>query len=157
MEIKAGSPVDLRSFISEHFFTGAYLMLQSPCSCSSQFVYVLGNGSMLDEGVTHVLSSRTTMDVSGRVYKDDATFLEDMQAARPEVILVNEDDSYDSLRILNLLLSVSSLIGMRVIFISLYNNLIDVYDRRPDQDAVYDRQRMIIAATSNDLVDLVCR
>jgi hypothetical protein len=32
-----------------------------------------------------------------------------------------------------------------------------VYDRRPDQDAVYDRQRMIIAATSNDLVDLVCR
>jgi hypothetical protein len=119
-------------------------MLQSPCSCSSQFVYVLGNGSMLDEGVTHVLSSKTTMDVSGRVYKDDATFLEDVQLSRPEVIL-------------NLLLSVSSLIGMRVIFISLYNNLIDVYDRRPDQDAVYDRQRMIIAATSNDLVDLVCR
>jgi hypothetical protein len=112
---------------------------------------------MLDEGVTHVLSSRTTMDVSGRVYKDDATFLEDMQLSRPEVILVNEDDSYDSLRILNLLVSGSSMIGMRVIFISLYNNLIDVYDRRPDQDAVYDRQRMIIAATSNDLVDLVCR
>ena len=76
-------------------------MLQSPFL--PQCVYILGNGSMLDEGVTHVLSSRTKLRVWGRQYQDDTTFLKDVSLARPDVILVNEMDSSDSIRILKLL------------------------------------------------------
>ena len=101
-------------------------MLQSPFL--PQCVYILGNGSMLDEGVTHVLSSRTKLRVWGRQYQDDTTFLKDVSLARPDVILVNEMDSSDSIRILKLLSAVPSFIGMRVIFLRLCNNMIDVYE-----------------------------
>ena len=128
-------------------------MLQSPFL--PQCVYILGNGSMLDEGVTHVLSSRTKLRVWGRQYQDDTTFLKDVSLARPDVILVNEMDSSDSIRILKLLSAVPSFIGMRVIFLRLCNNMIDVYDRRDELDTVYDRKTGVIATASHDLVKVI--
>lgn len=128
-------------------------MLQS--TFSPQRVYVLGNGSLLDEGVTQVLSSKTQFMISGRKYKDDKTFLKDMELARPDIILVNETDSYDSLHILKLLSSVPSFIGVRVIFLRLYNNIVEVYDRRFEQDSVYDRQHIAVTSVSNDLVNII--
>ena len=128
-------------------------MLQSPFL--PQCVYILGNGSMLDEGVTHVLSSRTRLRVWGRQYQDDTTFLKDVSLARPDVILVNEMDSSDSIRILKLLSAVPSFIGMRVIFLRLCNNMIDVYDRRDELDTVYDRKTGVIATASHDLVKVI--
>jgi len=110
---------------------------------------------MLDEGVTHVLSSRTKLRVWGRQYQDDTTFLKDVSLARPDVILVNEMDSSDSIRILKLLSVVPSFIGMRVIFLRLCNNMIDVYDRRDEPDTVYDRKNGVIATASHDLVKVI--
>jgi hypothetical protein len=110
---------------------------------------------MLDEGVTHVLSSKTKLRVWGREYQDDVTFLKDVELARPDVILVNEAASGDSMRILKLLSSVPSFIGVRVIFLRLCNNMIDVYDRRDEQDAVYDRKNGVIATASHDLVNAI--
>ena len=128
-------------------------MLQSPFL--PQCVYILGNGSMLDEGVTHVLSSRTKLRVWGRQYQDDTTFLKDVSLARPDVILVNEMDSSDSIRILKLLSAVPSFIGMRVIFLRLCNNMIDVYDRRDEPDTVYDHKTGVIATASHALVKVI--
>lgn len=128
-------------------------MLQSPFL--PQCVYILGNGSMLDEGVTHVLSSKTKLRVWGREYQDDVTFLKDVELARPDVILVNEAASGDSMRILKLLSSVPSFIGVRVIFLRLCNNMMDVYDRRDEQDTVYDRKNGVIATASHDLVNAI--
>ena len=118
-------------------------MLQSPFL--PQCVYILGNGSMLDEGVTHVLSSRTKLRVWGRQYQDDTTFLKDVSLARPD----------DSIRILKLLSAVPSFIGMRVIFLRLCNNMIDVYDRRDEPDTVYDHKNGVIATASHDLVKVI--
>ena len=91
----------------------------------------------------------------GRQYKDDTTFLKDVSLARPDVILVNEMDSSDSIRILKLLSAVPSFIGMRVIFLRLCNNMIDVYDRRDELDTVYDRKTGVIATASHDLVKVI--
>lgn len=111
---------------------------------STRRVMIVGSGSLLDEGVERLLRSRESIQVSGIVYSDDTSFLQDVSDMRPDVILLNEAGPLDSLRILELLKNIPTLASLRVVTVRTEDNTIDLYERR-----------RVVATHSNDLLDLI--
>lgn len=111
---------------------------------STRRVMIVGSGSLLDEGVERLLRSRESIQVSGIVYSDDTSFLQDVSDMRPDVILLNEAGPLDSLRILELLKNIPTLASLRVVKVRTEDNTIDLYERR-----------RVVATHSNDLLDLI--
>ena len=122
-------------------------------------VFVMGCGSLFDEGIMHRLTLNSRLQVTSRKYIDDATFLKDMRLVIPDVVLLSEYNPLDFRHIIDLLPSVSSSVDLRVIVVRLYNNVIDVYDKSANQIAGQTTFRCysIVASTWDDLFNLVSR
>ncbi len=96
---------------------------------STRRVFIVGDASLFEEGITKLLSfGGTELLVSGAKYTDDPAFLEVITQNQPDVILLNESTALDSAHILNLLLSAPSLTALYIIIIRLNSNLVDVYE-----------------------------
>ncbi len=128
-------------------------MLQS--NLVQQRVFVVGDGSLLDDGVTHMLTHRTDLLVSRAIYSDDFAFLNSIKSERPDVILVCESGSLDTARILDLVLAqvMAMAMAVRIVVVRLRDNMIDVY-ARPAFVAgrMLSKPRQIIAKTGDDLL-----
>ena len=123
-----------------------------------QRVFVVGrSGSVFEEGIAHLLLSRTDWQVFRVTYSDDDSFLEEVVQDRPDVILVNETVLPDVARTLELLSAMPSA-DLRVIVMRPNDNAIDVY-ARPSQiaaTAAYEKHKVVITGVE-DLIDLVTR
>ena len=129
----------------------------------SQRVSIVGNSSLFEEGLSHLLTFETNLQVSDSEYFDDISFLKDISHKKPDVILLNESSRLNLARMLDLLFSIPSLSGRRVIIVRLTNNVIDVYDfpyrthlRRfhKQRQFIVTKPEDLIAAVQNNLVDL---
>ncbi len=124
----------------------------------TQRVFVVGRSdSVFEEGIAHLLSSRTDWQVFRVTYTDDDSFLEEVAKDRPDVILVNETVLPDAARTLELLTAMP-LADLRVFVIQPDDNAIDVY-ARPSQiaaTAAYEKHKVVITEVE-DLLDLVAR
>ncbi len=112
---------------------------------STQRILIIG-ASIFEEGIASLLTIGTELQVSCAKYTDELAFLDDIAQNQPDVILLSESTLLDSARILNLLLSIPSLVGLRVIIIRLSDNMIDVYEM-PKQVVArneYERQQFIV-------------
>lgn len=128
-------------------------MLQSNF-VQQQRVFVVGEGSLFDEGVTQLLAQETNLLVSRATYSDDPAFLNQIESDRPDVILVCESGSLDSARILALVSSHPKTRGLPVVVTRLDNNMLNVYARPVVVDGkMYSKPRRIIARTGNDLIN----
>ena len=96
---------------------------------TQQRVFIVGTGSLLDEGITHLLTLVTDLQVSYAKYSDDFAFLENIQRIWPDVILVSQDGSLDSAHILDLLSSHPAALRSRIIIVQLHSTVVDIYDR----------------------------
>lgn len=103
-----------------------------PSNLSAQRVFIVGDNSLFEEGITHLLTFETDLQVSCVKYTDDLAFLADISQNRPDVILLNECVSLSPARILKLIHSIPLQAGLRIIIIRLSNTIIDVYDM-PEQ------------------------
>ena len=123
---------------------------------STQRVLILG-ASIFEEGIAHLLTNRPDLQVSCARYTDDLAFLDDIVQNRPDVILLNESIPLNPARIFNLLFSVPSLAGLRVIIARLGNNMMDVYamPKQAVARTVYERQQF--AVTKRDELVAVVR
>ena len=93
-------------------------------------VLIVGNGSLLDEGVESILKRQGDVRVSGIAYADDTAFLQDVSNMRPDVILLNERSPLTPQRILELLADNPMLATLQVIVVRPDDNTIDVYERQ---------------------------
>lgn len=107
-------------------------------------VLVVESGRLLDEGVKRLLEQELDLQVSGVAYGDDASFLQDVSALRPDVILLNAEGPLDSTRILELLSGLPSLASLRLIVVRPDDNQIDMYEKK-----------RVIAASRDDLLNLI--
>lgn len=107
-------------------------------------VLVVESGLLLDEGVERLLKRERDLQVSGIAYADDASFLQDVSALRPDVILLNAEGPLDSMRILELLSGLPSLVSLRLIVVRPDDNQIDVYEKK-----------RVIVASRDDLLNLI--
>ena len=122
----------------------------------SRRVFIVGDDSMFDEGVAHLLAFGKDMSVSGMKYTDDLAFLDIITQNQPDVVVLNEATSLDPVRILKLLCSSPSFAGLRVIVIRLTSSMIDVYEI-PKQVVAREvsERRQFFITRSDELVSVV--
>lgn len=131
-------------------------MLQS--NVTQQRISVVGEGSLFDEGVAHLLTHKTDLLVSRAIYSDDLAFLEIIKRDRPDVMLVCESGLLDTVRILILVLSPPIVMRLRIVIVQLASNVIDVYARPIVVAGKMSRKtRRIIVKTEDDLLNAVRR
>jgi hypothetical protein len=130
---------------------------------TQQRVFVIGEGSLFDEGVTHMLSQRPNLLVSRLIFRGGLGFLNYIRLAQPDVVLVCESTSLDATEILDLFSSLPLMMELRIVIIRLHNNRIDVYAEptlvagnisRKRQHITAKNEHDLLKALSNDLVSI---
>lgn len=116
----------------------------------SRRVFIVGDNSLFDEGISHLLTFETNLQISDSEYNDDSSFLENIMQNQPDVIVLTESASIDSAHILELLFSTPSLTALYVIIIRLSNNMVDVYEM-PKRFVITKRDEFVAVVRGNFL------
>lgn len=119
-------------------------------------VFIIGDGFLLDQGVTQMLTHETDLLISHALYSDDFAFLNVNKQDQPDVILVNESGLLNVEHILEFISSHPIVKGLLIIVVRLWNSVVDIYER-PIFIAgkVSWISRRISANTINDLINVV--
>lgn len=111
-------------------------------SLSARRVFIVGNDSLFEEGITNLLSFGTDLAVSGTKYTDDPALLAAVIQHRPDVIVVNESMPFDAAHILDLIFSTPTLTALYVVIVRLGSNMVDVHEM-PKRLSVTKRDDLI--------------
>jgi hypothetical protein len=124
---------------------------------SAKRVFIIGTGSMFDDGFTQLMTCGTGLHVSTTKYTNERGLLSAIEQNQPDVILLVEAGLPNPTRVLNMLSVTPSLASLRLIIVWLSNNVIDVYEKPllTGAPAARKRQRIIIK-TRDDLLAAVC-
>ena len=119
-------------------------------SSTQQRVFIVGEGALLDDGITQLLEHKTNSLVSRAVHSDENA----IKSNESDAVLICESDSVDTSHILNLISSPGMAALLLIMIIRLRNNVIDIYPR-PTFVAgkVAGRPQRIVARTGEDLVN----
>ena len=117
---------------------------------TQQSVFVVGESSLLDDGITQLLTTRTNSLVSRAVYSDELA----IKSNQSDVILICESGSMDTTHVLDLIFSHPVTAILLIMIIRLRNNVIDVY-ARPAFVAgrISNSPQRIVARTGDDLLN----
>jgi len=122
---------------------------------SSGKILVLGDGSLLDEGISDMLSPHSQISVTRISYTDDNTLYDLVNFEHPYAIFINKFDALDIGRVIKLIFSVPAAF-VRCIFVShIEYSKLDIYYRpiTHSPDMPYQRESVIVN-TKEELIDL---
>lgn len=97
-------------------------------SKSTQHVVVVGDGSLLDEGITQLLRQGADLLISHAIYSDDHFFLNSIEQAQPDMILVSESGAFGVEHILYLFSSHLIVKGLPIVVVRRCESMLDVYE-----------------------------
>ena len=118
-------------------------------------IFVLGDGSLLDEGIGNMLKLHPQLDVTRIPYIDDARLHDLAYLEHPYTILINEFDALDIVHITSLIFSVPSAFFRRVIVVRGRNSRLDVYDGPTTQaPAVVGQRKSVVVKTKEEFINL---
>jgi hypothetical protein len=109
-----------------------------------QKVVIVESGSLLEDGVEHLLRQEEDLSILSLTYRDDAALLFDLIEMQPDIILLNEEGPLTPAHIYELLADWPFLDAARIIAIHLEDNWIDLYERK-----------RILATQVSDLTGLI--
>ena len=109
-------------------------------------VLLIGDSSLLKEGVARLLMADLNLEVSDITYTNDTAFAEAIQRVRPEVVVLKETPSLGLARFFRLLRDVPLEPALRVIVLHVEDKGLDVYEKQ-----------RVIPTRSKDLVNLIRR
>ena len=117
---------------------------------TQQSVFIVGEGSLLDDGITQLVATKTNSLVSRAVYSDEFA----IKSNQSGVILICESGSMDTTHVLDLIFSQSMATILLILIIRLRNNVIDIY-ARPAFVAgrMSNSPQRIVARTGDDLLN----
>ena len=102
------------------------------------------------------MAQRTDFLASRVTFSDDFAFLDTIRQDLPDVMLICESDSLDPVRILDLVSSHTIAMGLLVVVIRPYNNVVDIYERPIIVGGkMYFTSQQIIATTGDDLLNTI--
>ena len=107
-------------------------------------IVLVATESILDVGVRTILSQEADLTVAEVEYLNDRQFLDEVAAARPDVILLIEDEPLGLPQVLDLVLQIPSLTNTRIITFRFEDSMVRVLD--------YQR---ILLAKNAELVSLI--
>jgi hypothetical protein len=121
-------------------------------------IFVLGNGSLLDEGIGNLLVPHPQLSVTRILYTDDHTLYDLVNSEHPYAIFINEFDGLDIGRLIRLIFATPSSFVRCVIVAHAEKNKFDVYDRptMPALAMMY-RRKSVVVDTIEELIDLTLK
>ncbi len=118
-------------------------------------IYVLGDGSLLDEGIGNMLNLDPQLNVTRILSIDDARLRELAYLEHPYTILINKSGEHDIAWVIRLIFSVPSAFARRVIVVHGRTSRLDVYDGSTAQaPAVVGPRKSIVVRTKEEFINL---
>ena len=125
---------------------------------TQQSIFIVGNGSLFDDGLAKIVRFSTTLRVSHIIYSNEAALLNLIKREQPDMILLTELGVLDIDQILDSISINTLIIGLCIFVVHLGNFTIDAYER---PGAVAERQpfqrRTITIRAGNDLISILTR
>lgn len=122
----------------------------------TQHVFIVGSGSMFEDGITRLLIYKTGLQISVTKYINDLWFMDAVVQNQPDVLLVIESDSLDSNHLLELLTSTPLSAELRVMVMRFSDLVIDVYEiPKWNPAGKIPAHRQFTITSSDELVALV--
>jgi len=109
-----------------------------------QRVLIVGDGSLLDDGLRRLLADKAFLEVSNIVYSDELTLQEHLLRLKPDTIVLCEEEPLSVSRIFELGADIPGLKRLRVITVLADSNVVEVIERQ-----------QVMAAGSTDLLTLL--
>jgi hypothetical protein len=123
---------------------------------AQQRVFIIGDGSLLSEGVKKILKEEPDLIVSSATYLDHPPFLDIVEWTLPDTILVCDSGLVELTHIFNFLSSQKLVMSLLIIVVQLSNNMIDVYaDASFVEGKIFGKPKQIIPMTRRDLINLL--
>lgn len=107
-------------------------------------VLIIGDGSLFDEGLRHLLAGRTSLEVSTAAYSTDGAFLQQFEEQRPDVVVLFEGGPLSVKQVFDLVGDMPGLTTLRVITVMADTNTVEIYEKQ-----------QITAVQSNTLFSLI--
>ena len=119
-------------------------------------VFFVGNNSIFEDGLAHLLTNAINIQVSTARYIDDIWFLDAIAQNQPDVILLSESGVLNSHHLLNLLFSRPALTDLQIIIVRLTDTMVDVYKlpKQIGREIVYKQQHFNVT-THDDLIAII--
>jgi hypothetical protein len=94
-----------------------------------QNILVVNRGSLLDEGVARLISSKTNLNVSTIDFKNEEGLVNDIVSHHPEVVVMGQSNSVKCEKLFKLLTSFSTLQKLKMIIFHADDNSVDVFSQ----------------------------
>jgi len=144
----------LGSFVSSFKRQGKYAMQES--NSMPQRIFIIGNGTLFDQGLAKMVRFNTTLQVSHIVYSNEVALLKLIKRGQPDLILLCESGVLDTEQILDSISINTLMIGLCIFVVHLGSYTIDAYER-PNivAERRLFRRRTIPVRAGNDLISIL--
>jgi hypothetical protein len=92
-------------------------------------ILVVNRGSLLDEGVASLISSRSNLDVSTINFESEEVLVNDIISKHPEVVVMGQSGSVKFEKLYKLLTNIPNLAKLRLIVFHTNDNSVDVFSK----------------------------
>ena len=96
---------------------------------SPQRILVVNRGSLLDEGVVRLISSKSNLDVSTIDFKNEEGLVSDIVSRHPEVVVMGQSGNVRMEKLYKMLISFSTLEKLRMIIFHTNDNSVDIFSQ----------------------------
>lgn len=93
-------------------------------------VLIVGNGSLFDEGLSHLLLERASLEVTRITFKSAADFLQHFLRLRPEVVVLFQGGPLGVSRVFELLKDTPDIAALRLITVMAESSTVELYQRQ---------------------------
>jgi hypothetical protein len=125
---------------------------------TQQHVFIIGDGTLLSEGVTEILKHEPDLIISSATYSDHPPFLDMAEWTLPDAILVCDSGLVELAHIFNILSSQRLVLSLFIIIIRLSTNKIDCYANASFVEGeIFGKRKEIVTMTRLDLVNILKR
>ena len=98
-------------------------------SNTPQRILVINSGSLLDEGVVRLISSKANLDVSTINFASEEVLVNDIVSKHPEVVVMGQGGSVKLEKLYKALTSIPTLEKLRMIIFHSNDNSVDIFSQ----------------------------
>lgn len=117
-------------------------------------IFVLGNGSLLDDGISNVLILDSQLSVTRILYTGDNTLYDLVDFEHPYAIFINEFDALDIQHVIRLIFSVPFAFVRCIIVAHVENSKLDVYMPTTYAPVTTYNRKSIVVNTKEEFINL---
>ena len=125
---------------------------------SPRRIFIVGDGSLFDEGLAKMVRFSTTLLVSHIVFSNEDVLLNLIERKQPDMILLSESGGLDIEQILESITINTLIIGLCIFVVHLGNFKLDAYERPGTvAERLPFQRRTITIRARNDLINILTR